>query len=473
MTEKKYDQSLSSEPSMPIKPTISASAKVNEHRKKTPSSKKTAPGKWLWIWLGLTGAAVVSATAGALLAFSLTSTPLKQTVLSPQEEAVFTSDESISSQSLRLPELTRPVNILILGTKVLSSEVEDTTIPDQGYQALVNSFKGLADTMLLLRFDPANDKLTVLSIPRDTQAYVEGVGLTKLNEANYYGGPALAAKAISNLLEDVTIDRYVRVNVQGVEKLIDALGGVDVYVPKDMKYTDHSQHLYIDLKEGQQVLNGDKGMQFLRFRYDKYGDVGRIQRQQILMKGIVEQTMKPNTIIKIPEILSVIQSYLDTNLSVEEIVALAGFASQTEKSDVQMLMVPGDFSGDGKNAVSYWLPNRNSITQMMAIHFNQMDKDFEWNDPTSVNIAIQDSTNNPTAVQGLIESLQEKGYSRVYVDNDWNEPLAVTKIVAQKGDDISATEVQAALGFGEVVVESTGSLASDITIQIGQDFFNN
>jgi len=471
VTEKKYDQYLSSQPSMPIKPPIST--KVNSNNKKTSPSNKSLPGKWLWIWLGLTGAAVVSATAGALLAFSLTSTPLKQTVLSPQEEAVFTSDESISSQSLRLPELTRPVNILILGTKVLSSEVEDATIPDQGYQALVNSFKGLADTMLLLRFDPANDKLTVLSIPRDTQAYVEGVGLTKLNEANYYGGPALAAKSISNLLGDVTVDRYVRVNVQGVEKLIDALGGVDLYVPKDMKYTDHSQHLYIDLKEGQQVLNGDKAMQFLRFRYDKYGDVGRIQRQQILMKGIVAQTMKPNTIIKIPEILSVIQSHLDTNLSVEEIVALAGFASQTEKSDVQMLMVPGDFSGDGKNAVSYWLPNENRITQMMAIHFNQMGKDFEWNDPTSVNIAIQDSTNNPTAVQGLMESLQEKGYSRVYVDNDWHEPLTVTKIVAQKGDDISATEVQAALGFGEVVVESTGSLASDITIQIGQDFLNN
>jgi len=299
---------------------------------------------------------------------------------------------------------------------------------------------------------------------------VEGVGLTKLNEANYYGGPALAAKSVSNLLGDITIDRYLRVNVQGVEKLIDALGGVDVYVPKDMKYRDDSQHLYIDLKQGQQVLNGDKAMQFLRFRYDRYGDVSRIQRQQIFMKALVEQTLKPATIIKIPEILSVIQSHLDTNLSVEEIVALAGFASHKKKSDLQLLMVPGDFNGDGKNGVSYWLPDQEKINQLMAIHFNQVNQDFQLNDPKNVKIAIQDSTNNPDKVQGLIDSLKLKGYSRVYVDNDIPQNITNTRIIAQKGDDISASEIQSALGFGEVVVESTGALNSDITIQLGTDF---
>jgi polyisoprenyl-teichoic acid--peptidoglycan teichoic acid transferase len=480
-TEKKYHQYLSSQPYRQTKPfpipynSDPSSPVTSKPQKSTSTAKKPLPGKWLLIWLGLTGAAVVSATAGALLAFSLTSTPLKQTALTPEEEAVFTADQSISSQSLRLPELTRPVNILILGTKVLTSEVDDPIQKDVGYQALVNSFKGLADTMLLVRFDPANHKLTVLSIPRDTKAYIEGVGLTKLNEANYYGGPALAAKSISNLLGGVTIDRYLRVNVQGVEKLIDALGGVDVYVPKDMKYTDHSQHLYIDLKEGQQVLNGDKAMQFLRFRYDQYGDVGRIQRQQVLMRAIIEQTLKPKTIIKMPNILEVIQSHLDTNLSVEELVALAGFASQQKKSDVQMLMLPGDFSGDGKHAVSYWLPSQSKIAQIMAIHFNEVGQDFQLNDPTALSIAIQDRTNNPQAVQKLIQSLQNKGFSRVYIDSQSksHQPLAVTRILAQKGDDISASEVRANLGFGEVIVESTGAIASDITIQLGQDWLNN
>jgi LCP family protein required for cell wall assembly len=103
-----------------------------------------------------------------------------------------------------------------------------------------------------------------MSIPRDTRTYVRG-SLTKLNEANRYGGPSLAAESVSDLLGGVAIDRYVRINVQGVEKLVDALGGVTVNVPKDMKYQDDSQHLYINLKAGEQTLTGDQALQFLRF----------------------------------------------------------------------------------------------------------------------------------------------------------------------------------------------------------------
>ena len=439
--------------------------------KKRP--KKKSFGSLLALGLGLTGVAMVSATAGALLAVSLSTTPLRQANLTPEEEAVFSQTEAIAYKNLRLPELTRPVNILILGTKVLTSEVDEPLLDSSelGYHALVNSFKGLSDTMLLVRFDPDQGKFTALSIPRDTQAYIEGHGLAKINEANYYGGPALAAESVTNLLEGVEIDRYIRVNIQGIEKLIDALGGVKVYVPQDMKYTDHSQHLYIDLKQGEQKLDGEKAAQFLRFRYDKYGDIGRVQRQQILIRAVVEQALKPQTLLRIPEILSIIQSHIDTNLTVEELLALAGFASQTDRSNVQMLMLPGSFSGDGKEEISYWLPSSRGIEKMVAQHFDRgYYTDYEYQDPTDAKIAIQDSTDNPEAVQALVNSLQEAGYRNIYISDDWQEPLKVTRIVAQRGDDASAAALRATLGIGEVLVESTGSLASDITIQLGQDW---
>ena len=146
---------------------------------------------------------------------------------------------------------------------------------------------------------------------------------------------------MSELLGGVAIDRYVRINVQGVEKLVDTLGGIMVNVPKDMKYQDDSQHLYINLKAGEQQLNGDQALQFLRYRYDDYGDIGRIQRQQMLMRAVVEQALTPSTIARLPKILSVIQSNVDTNLKVEELLALVGFAAQTNRSNIQMLMLPG------------------------------------------------------------------------------------------------------------------------------------
>lgn len=416
---------------------------------------------------------MLSATAGALLAVSLATTPLMQSKLSAEEAAVFGQGESISSNTnFRLPQLTRPVSILILGTKVLSTDVQNPPAyaRDLGYQATINSFDGLTDTMLLVRFDPDTKKLAVLSIPRDTRTYVEGYGVTKINEANYYGGPALSAKATSELLDGVGIDRYVRVNVQGIEKLIDALGGVTVYIPKDMKYQDDSQHLYINLKAGKRHLNGNQALQFLRFRYDENGDIGRIQRQQMLMRALMEQALNPTTLARVPKILSVIQSHLDTNLSVEELMALVGFATQTNRSNVQMLMVPGDFSAPGEYEASYWIPDHERIQSIMAQHFNLGISGALPTNPAYLRVAIQDSTNGSAATDGVMDALTQAGYSNVSVNDPWTEPLNVTRIVAQQGDAESAEALRQILGVGEVRIESTGALQSDVTVQIGKDW---
>lgn len=440
-----------------------------------PKRKARIP-RLLGLGIALAGVASVSATAGALLAVSLSATPLLQEQLSAEEAQVFNQDDPISSGgNLRLPRLTRPVNILVLGIKVLSTDLEQSPpdLQDVGYQALVNSFDGLSDTMLLLRFNPQTQQLVILSLPRDTRTYVEG-RLTKLNEANRQGGPALAAASVSDLLGGIAIDRYVRINVQGVEKLLDALGGVTVDVPKDMKYQDDSQHLYINLKAGEQHLNGNQALQFLRFRYDDKGDIGRIQRQQMMMRAVVEQTLNPATIARLPKILGVIQSHVDTNLSVEELLALVGYASQTNRSNVQMLMLPGDFSRPQDFALSYWLPRYKEIDTMVDRYFGYgTQQAVATSDPAYVRIAIQDSTDNRVAVQSLVDTLRESGYSNVYVDHPWNDPFPITRVVAQQGDVATAEMIQRFIGVGEVRVESTGSLNSDITIQLGEDWLQD
>lgn len=439
---------------------------------------KRKPSRWrlprvIGISVALAGVASVSAMAGALLAVSLSATPLQQQQLAADDANVFNQGDPISSGgNLRLPRLTRPVNILVLGVKVLTTDVNEVPpeLQNVGYHALVNSFEGLSDSMVLIRFNPQTGQLVVMSLPRDTRTYVQG-RLTKLNEANLQGGPALAAESVSDLLGGVAIDRYVRINVQGVEKLIDALGGVTVTVPQDMKYQDDSQHLYINLKAGEQKLNGNQALQFLRFRYDANGDIGRIQRQQMFMRALAEQTINPATIARLPKILSVIQSNVDTNLSVEELLALLGYASQVNRSNVQMLMLPGNFSSPSEYNVSYWLPSYGDIDTMVDQYFGfgtQTVSDSP--DPSRVRIAIQDSTNNPVAVQALTQTLRDSGYSNVYVDKDLKTPLPISRIVAQRGDMATAEMVQRFLAIGEARVESTGALNSDITIQLGQDW---
>ena len=458
----------------PIPSGQKKNSKVRSHKKKSRRGRNIAIG------ISLAFVSLMSAATGALLAVTFSeSALLKQAELTPEEERVFNQQDTVAKRNIAIPELSRPVNILVLGIKVLTSDLEEQPEEDLGYHALVNSFEGLSDTMLLLRLDPQAEKLSVLSIPRDTKVYLEGYGDRKINHANEYGGPALTASAVSNLLGDVEIDRYVRVNVQGIEKLIDALGGVNIYVPKDMKYNDFSQHLYIDLKKGQQHLNGEKAVQFLRYRYDDLGDISRVQRQQVLMRALVEQALKPGTIMKIPKILDVIKSHLDTNLTVKELMALSNFASQTKRSDVQMMMLPGDFNDPEEN-VSYWVPDSRQIENLMMQHFDIQPAEFDyWSDrdyrETSqdfldTRIAIQNSLEDPTAARQMLQTLAEAGYQRVYISRNWAEPLEVTKIVAQKGDTTSARVLKTTLGVGEVLVESTGSLRSDITIQVGKDW---
>ena len=443
-------------------------------------NKKGHRARWFWISLALTAIAGVSAVGGALLAFSLASVPLRQAKLTPAQAAIFGKEETISYKNLNIPQLSRPVNILVLGTKVLTSDVQSKPKENESYFSLVNSVSGLTDTMMLVRLDPTQNKLSVLSIPRDTQAEIRDHGLRKINEANALGGPSLAAESTSHLLGDVPIDRYLRVNVQAVEKLVDALGGVTVYVPKDMKYQDDSQHLYINLKEGKQHLDGDKTLQLLRFRKDNLGDIGRIQRQQMVTRALVEQALKPQTLLKIPDILSILQAYIDTNLTTEELFAIAGMAAQTKRNDVQMLMLPGDFSSNGRREVSYWLPNQRKIQTLMTQYFGHTAESTSLegeelrsdstSDPMKVRIAIQDGCDNPEAVQALVRYLNKLGYGRVVVASNWREPLKSTRIVAQNGDALGAANVRANLGFGEILVESTGYLVSDVTIQLGKDW---
>lgn len=415
---------------------------------------------------------MLSATAGAILAMTMASAPLLQRKLSPQDAAVFSKGDLSTVNNLQLPELTRPVNVLVLGAKVLTSDVSGELPPGQrnlGYQALVNSFEGLTDTMMLVRFNPEDKKVSLLSIPRDTRIEIPGHSVGKINEANSVGGPALAARTVSQLLGGVGVDRYVTINVQGVQALVDALGGVTVYVPKDIKYSDDSQHLYINLKAGKQHLNGNQALQLLRFRYDETGDIGRVQRQQMVIRALSEQALNPMTLARLPQIVSVIRAYIDTNLSMEEIFALVAYAGRIDRSKMEMLITPGEYGDIETYGTSYWLPDIAKIQVMMAQHFNLGLNPTAANvPPASVRVSIQDSTGQG-APNSWVNPLARSGYTNVAIAEPYGEPLDTTRILAQQGDISSAENIRRLLGFGEVRVDGNGDLNSDVTIQLGKD----
>lgn len=301
------------------------------------------------------GAIVLAAvTAGALTAISLSPAPLQHKPLKPEAAEQFSPTTLFTPGSI--PLLQRSVNVLILGTKAVS-----------GDPSLEGRFGDLTDTILLAHFDPQQHRLEILSIPRDTRTKLPGHGLDKLNAANAYGGASLAAASTGYLLQ-VPVDRYLRVNLDGVRRLVDTLGGVSVEVPKNMHYRDDSQHLYIDLKQGRQHLNGDQALQFLRFRHDALGDIGRVERQQQLMNALVRESINPLTLLQLPQLLLVARENLDSNLRGSELLALSSMMATLGSDRIHFHTLPGRFGGSEYQS-SYWIPNYKEIDSLMAEKF--------------------------------------------------------------------------------------------------------
>jgi len=428
------------------------------------------------LWLGLGGVGIISAVAGTLLAFSLTSARLQQRPLSSQDTAFFNPDgkQVFDRNALQIPEVTKPVNILVLGIKTNLSDLKNSDGSQRkktGYDAEIDSLDGLSDTMMLLRFDPQSQRIVVFGIPRDTRIERPKYGVEKINAVDKESGVTVAAQAVSKVLGGVPIDRYIRVNNIGVNKLIDGLGGVNVTIPKDIKYQDDAQHFYVNLKAGKQHLDGQGLMNFLRYRHDANGDIGRMQRQQVVMQSLTEQALNPMNVARIPQLLSIVKSHIDTNLTGEEILALGGFSLHTGKSKMQMLLMPGDYNGNGKHGVSFWLPDSRSIQNMMARYFGRGTITSESIKAENVRINIQDTTYFPDATKRLIKKLHQAGYQNVQIDTlKLKEDLATSQIIAQKGNPQVAEGLTQALGFGDIKVETSGHIYSDLTIKLGRDW---
>jgi polyisoprenyl-teichoic acid--peptidoglycan teichoic acid transferase len=179
------------------------------------------------------------------------------------------------------------------------------------------------------------------------------------------------------------------------------------------------------------------------------------------------------TIARIPQLFGVLKSHIDTNLTVEEFLALGGFSMQNGKSKMQMLMMPGDYNGDGKHGVtSYWLPDEAGIQNMMARYFDRGTISMEQPKTENLKVNIQDTSHFPDATARLIKRLNKAGYQNVHLDAapKIKEDLTTSQFIAQKGNPEVAEGLSQLLGFGEVKVESSGNLYSDVTIKLGRDW---
>ena len=229
------------------------------------------------------------------------------------------------------------------------------------------------DTMMLIKVNFDNGQTNLLSIPRDTEVLIKDK-MDKINHAHSNGGIELTMETLRNFL-NLDVDYYVKVDYQIVQDLVDAIGGVEIDVPRNMQYKEMSPTappLNIDIKKGLQVLDGKNAHDFVRWRNNNdktrgytMGDIGRIEAQQYFMKELIKQTLKPKNIFKLPKLAETYFKNVETNIPKNIILKSAMSANKVDVENMKMATVPGEFAG------TYWRYDREETDRIVKEMFGE------------------------------------------------------------------------------------------------------
>lgn len=239
-----------------------------------------------------------------------------------------------------------PFSILLMGIEDYSSEGV-----------------GRTDSLLVLTYNPKDQSMILLSIPRDTQVEIPGRKNTdKINHAYAFGGRDLSIETVENLL-DIPIDYYATVNFKGFKKIIDEIGGITVEVPFDFWEKSDFNNKRIDFQEGTMTLDGEQALAYARMRkQDPRGDFGRNDRQKQIITAAINKILSPSSIFKIDNIAEHIGENVETNLKVTDAIALQKNSPNFNTSKIEQLKIEGeDLYLDG---IYYFHPDEESLVEL-------------------------------------------------------------------------------------------------------------
>jgi LCP family protein required for cell wall assembly len=197
-----------------------------------------------------------------------------------------------------------------------------------------------SDTMIIVSIDPVTKAMHLFSLLRDTYVKIPGHGNRRINVAVVLGGPKLAMRTVSDLT-GLNIQYYVYTDFHGFTHLIDAIGGIEYEVEKDMHYTSKADGSEYDikLKKGRQHMDGHTALQYVRYRADARSDFSRTERQRKFMMAVAERLQTTSSILRFPRILHTIDPYIETNLNIGEMLKLGALGFEVralESKDIQL-----------------------------------------------------------------------------------------------------------------------------------------
>ena len=229
--------------------------------------------------------------------------------------------------------------------------------------------EGRADAIVVAMYEPKTEKINIVSVPRDMRVRVNGRRWDKINHAYNYGGAENVVATLEDFL-GIGIKYYVEIDFYGFERIVDAIGGVTLNVTERMYYEDPwdgQSGFVIDLKPGEQTLDGKKAMQFVRYR-DEEGDVGRVKRQQDFLAAFYAKMSKPAMWSSLPNLIAIGLSSVSTNMDFSDMLQIGRTLHKNSKAGLKAFAVPGEpVHIDGISyLLQYVLAIRSEITEMLG-----------------------------------------------------------------------------------------------------------
>lgn len=386
----------------------------------------------------------------------------------------------------------------VVGAIVGTDEEKLANLP-KIYCLLLGQSQNLTDTIMLASYDPKTQEAALLTIPRDTfigKSQSTATPRDKINALCQYKYPERTVAAVSKIT-GIDIKNYCLIDTKALREMVDLVGGVEFDVPIDMDYEDFTQQLYIHVKAGPQLLDGETAEGVVRFRHnqdgstypDEYGreDLGRSRTQRAFLTELAKQTLKPQNLLKIGGFIDIFYDNVKTNMNISDIKDYLPYLINFDTENLKTGIIPGEVKMC--NIVSVYIHDKKGTAELVKELFGDDEKtedkngtdkgnvslntienegNNEENSNKNIHIELLNGTENKNALFNVKNKLEANGYD-VTVTNDTNITSKTTIINRTNLDEKSLEELKNILGKG-IVSEGNNADNVDLTIIIGGDY---
>lgn len=288
----------------------------------------------------------------------------------------------------------------------------------------------LSDSMIVASINYKDERLGLINIPRDLWVPIPGNGHSKINgaysqgetnKATFTSGGALSSKTVENIL-GIPIHYYISMDFEGFKKIVDTVGGVDIYVEKDLNdpyYPAANMIDYAPLKisAGLHHMDGDLALKYARSR-ETTSDFDRSRRQQQVMSAIKEKVLTLDILAnpkKITDLLNILGSHIHTNMSIDEMYALWNASKNIDKANIVNKVLDTSEKGpltSAQDSRGYYIYPRKGID-----NFSDLEKlaknlfNASQDEQTAARIEVLNGTNQSGVASSVSEYLSSYDYN--------------------------------------------------------------